>query len=331
MFNARSDLLFSLASSLALMAVAASGTAQSPAPAPSPSSPAPSQGPRPCTAPIHRHFDFWIGQWDVMGANGNFAGTNRIIAVDGGCALHESWSSGGGGYTGQSLNSVGLDGKWHQTWVDRSGLRLELTGGLVGSSMVLEGETLARGPQQPAALNRITWTPQSPNLVRQHWETSSDQGKTWASAFDGLYHRIPEATAPAPSFLTRLSGGWIGVGQLLERDSHVELRVEPILGRPLFALNWRNVVLSDPRSPFEGIAIYEDTGNGEFVATWWDSQGAKHPVKAGTTESSMTSAWGENGRTVYTLLANGELEVVDSTKRPDGAWDEFGRATLKRK
>jgi hypothetical protein len=45
----------------------------------------------------------------------------------------------------------------------------------------------------------------------------------------------------------------------------------------------------------------------------------------------MTSAWGENGRTVYTLLANGELEVVDRTKRPDGSWGEFGRATLKRK
>jgi hypothetical protein len=34
--------------------------------------------PRPCTAPLHRQFDFWVGAWDVIGANGQFAGTNRI-------------------------------------------------------------------------------------------------------------------------------------------------------------------------------------------------------------------------------------------------------------
>ncbi len=67
-------------------------------------SPAP---PRPCAAPLHRQFDFWIGIWDVTGPAGKFAGINRIEAVDGGCALAESWSSAGGGYTGHSLNSVG--------------------------------------------------------------------------------------------------------------------------------------------------------------------------------------------------------------------------------
>ena len=45
----------------------------------------------------------------------------------------------------------------------------------------------------------------------------------------------------------------------------------------------------------------------------------------------MTSHWGENGRTVYTLLPSGELEVIDHVKGPGGAWGEFARATLKRK
>jgi hypothetical protein len=286
---------------------------------------------RPCTAPMYRHFDFWIGRFDVVGPDGKFAGTNRIASIDGGCALHESWSSGSGGYTGQSLNSVGPDRKWHQTWVDSSGLRLELAGGLQGSSMVLEGETPSSDPKAPPTRNRITWTPENPNLVRQHWETSTDLGKTWTTAFDGRYHRLPEGAAALPSFMSKLSGGWIGAGQLMRRDSHAELHVERVLSRPLFSLNWRNVVTSDPRSPFEGTAIYEDKGDGELVATWWDSQGARHPIKASATENALTSHWGENGRTIYTLLPSGELEVVDSVKRPDGSWGEFGKVLLKRK
>ena len=48
---------------------------------------------RPCTKPLHRQFDFWVGLWDVTDPSGKFAGTNRIELVDGGCALFESWSS----------------------------------------------------------------------------------------------------------------------------------------------------------------------------------------------------------------------------------------------
>ena len=38
-------------------------------------------------------------------------------------------------------------------------------------------------------LNRITWTPNKDGTVRQLWEASTDQGKTWQVAFDGLYRR----------------------------------------------------------------------------------------------------------------------------------------------
>lgn len=292
---------------------------------------APAPSPRPCTAPIHREFDFWVGRWDVVNPGGKFAGVNRITRIDGGCALHESWSSALGGYSGQSLNSVALDGKWHQTWVDSSGLRLELAGGLVGASMVLEGETPSRDPKAAPTKNRITWTPENPNLVRQHWETSTDVGKTWTTAFDGRYHRVAEGPAPAESFLNRLLGGWIGGGQLMKRESHVELQVERGVHPALFTLSWRNVTTGNPRSLFEGAAVYKDQGKGELTATWWDSQGATHAIKASVAENAMTSNWGESGRTVYTLLPSGDLEVIDSVKRPDGVWGEFARATLKRK
>ena len=134
----------------------------------------------------------------------------------------------------------------------------------MGSSMVLGGETPSRDPKVPATKNRVTWTPESPNLVRQHWETSTDLGKTWTTAF-------------------------------------------------------------------EGVAIYTDRGKGDLTATWWDSRGTTHPIKASVAENAMTSYWGESGRSVYTLLPSGELEVVDSVKGPDGAWGEFARAKLKKK
>ena len=40
-------------------------------------------------------------------------------------------------------------------------------------------------------IERITWTPNADGTVRQHWEQSTDGGKTWTTAFDGLYRRKP--------------------------------------------------------------------------------------------------------------------------------------------
>lgn len=303
-------------------------SAQTPTPTQAPQGAPPRQG---CTDPKSREFDFWLGQWDVLAPKGQFAGVSRITLIDRGCVLHESWASGPGGYVGQSLNSVGPDGKWHQTWVDTTGARLDLAGGLVGGSMVMEGDAPQPDPSKPPLRNRITWTPMSPILVRQHWESSTDLGKTWTTSFDGQYHRIGEKTLASDSFMNKLQGGWIGTGQLMKRDSHVELEVEPTLGRPLFKLNWRNVVTSDPRVLFEGMAMYEDLGQGSLNAMWWDNGGAKHSIQAAANETSMTSLWGANGKTVYTLLPKGGLEVVDSTKAKDGTWSEFGKATLRRK
>ncbi len=287
--------------------------------------------PRPCSAPVHRQFDFWLGTWDVATADGKFAGTNRIELVDGGCALYESWSSGGGGYTGRSLNSVGGDGRWRQTWVDTGGLRLELVGALVDGKMVLEGETPAAAPGGPPTKNRITWSPEADGRVRQQWETSADGGKSYTSAFDGMYHPVKSAPREATGFLRKLAGGWIGTGSVMKREAHVELSVTPVLGEHFVRLQWTNNGGKDGRQPFEGLAIYEERPDGTYAATWWDSQGARHAVTATVEAGALQALWGERGRTVYRLLETGALEVTDSLKAADGSWTEFGRTTLKRK
>src|SRR5687768_1412209 len=85
----------------------------------------------PCSAPEHRQFDFWIGEWEVTGARGQKAGTNRIERILGGCVLYESWTSAGAS-RGHSFNIWDPgDTKWHQTWVDNSGTFLQLAGGII--------------------------------------------------------------------------------------------------------------------------------------------------------------------------------------------------------
>ena len=159
---------------------------QSTPPAPQPQA-QPAPRPNPCDAPEFRHFDFWIGEWDVAGPKGQKAGSNIIEPLAGNCGVHENWTGAGGGL-GRSLNTYDrADGKWHQVWVGSGGGMLRLSGGLRDGKMVLEGTTAAPGGR--TVMQRITWTPLEDGRVRQFWETSIDGGATWSVAFDGYYSR----------------------------------------------------------------------------------------------------------------------------------------------
>jgi hypothetical protein len=86
------------------------------------------------------------------------------------------------GYAGTSLSFYDAARKvWHQTWIDNQGGALYLEGGLAGDSMELRtvGDT--------AAFQRIRWSLLGDGRVRQHWEQTSDGGKTWTTVFDGYY------------------------------------------------------------------------------------------------------------------------------------------------
>ena len=140
-----------------------------------------------CSAPEHRQFDFWIGEWEVSRPNGAPAGRNRIESILDGCALSESWT-GAKGSAGNSYNAYDRQtGRWHQTWVDNGGLVLLLDGVFADGKMVLSGET--RDSSGARVVNRITWQETAPGAVRQLWETSRDGGRTWSVAFDGRYRR----------------------------------------------------------------------------------------------------------------------------------------------
>ena len=148
-------------------------------------------GTAPCSSPQHHEFDFWLGDWDVYGAQGKLAGTNRITREHGGCVVHEHYATDRG-YDGESFNVYDVTrGVWHQTWVDSSGLLLVLEGGLRDGAMVLEGNVL--GAAGKAVPQRITWTPRPDGTVRQLWQSQDPKGG-WSVVFDGTYKR--PAAAP---------------------------------------------------------------------------------------------------------------------------------------
>ncbi len=152
------------------------------------------QDTKPCSAPEFRHFDFWVGEWEVTAVNREgdrvVAGHNSITPINNGCSLHENWR----GVTvsrGQSFNSYDASRDvWHQTWVDNSGNLLMLEGGLQDGAMVLSGEGPALTSNDPAvkrAQHRITWQPNDDGTVTQTWEIGGPDA--WQTIFQGRYER----------------------------------------------------------------------------------------------------------------------------------------------
>ena len=138
-------------------------------------------------SPPHRQFDFWLGEWEVRDGAGKLGGHNRITAEQNGCVVEEQWRSLKGG-TGQSLNYYSpQSGKWHQLWLDAGASIIDISGGLDGGSMVLEGSIyyLASQAEKPF---RGTWTLLEDGRVRQFFQEQDASGN-WQTWFEGFYSR----------------------------------------------------------------------------------------------------------------------------------------------
>jgi tetratricopeptide (TPR) repeat protein len=143
----------------------------------------------PCLySPEYKQFDFWVGEWDVQN-NGQKAGTNSVQRIVDGCIILENWTSASGG-TGKSFNFYDANtGKWQQTWVDSTGNALNLTGEYKDNTLLYTGETRAKNGTR--TLHRLSFVNLGPQRVRQLWEQSTDDGKTWNVVWDGMYTRKP--------------------------------------------------------------------------------------------------------------------------------------------
>lgn len=151
---------------------------------------------KPCDGEAFRRFDFWVGEWNVTN-NGQFVGTNTIERISNGCALLESWVDGNG-VPGHSINFYDPHAdRWKQTWVGGGGLILEFVevdeADYGGASMRFVATT--HDAQGTASLQRMSFWVNDDSSVRQLFESSSDEGATWTTSFDGRYVRKDQAQA----------------------------------------------------------------------------------------------------------------------------------------
>lgn len=144
-----------------------------------------------------------------------------------------------------------------------------------------------------------------------------------------------QSPAAPPDVVARLVGRWTGSGTILGQPSTIELQWTRVLDGKFVRLTHTSRIGAAPKTTvFEGHAYYEAQASGGYRATWFDSSGQTRPITGVTTTDALVASWGspatEEGETTYTLLGDGQLEVVDRVKGRTGVWREFGRTRLSR-
>ncbi len=144
----------------------------------------------PCKLRSRRHqMDFWIGEWTVTNPAGKLIGTEKIEAVEEGCAIRELFSGNPAG-SGQSLTFYDrLTGYWRQVWMDPSGQRQDFYGELTDLSMGFVQITYSGGLK---TILTASLAPLPDGTVRQTAQRSTDDGATWIPVSNYLFTRKVE-------------------------------------------------------------------------------------------------------------------------------------------
>lgn len=149
---------------------------------------------KPCSNPVYRQFDFWVGEWEAYATNGKKAGDSKISVILDSCIILEEWTSTavtqGLRFAGKSFNTYNANTRqWQQTWVDNA----------AGSTEYLEGKFEDRKiifltkpfpfAQDSMAIRRLTFFNLGADKVRQLGEISKDNSTTWLTEYDLEYRR----------------------------------------------------------------------------------------------------------------------------------------------
>jgi hypothetical protein len=160
----------------------------SPSPAATPAvTPSPVPMSASCTGAPYRQFDFWLGDWDLIGPDGKKSADDHVAAILGGCAVEENWT---GARSGQGISFSAYDPatkRWHQTLMDDGGAVLNLEGEFADGKMILVGTRPSQKEKGVTITHRIAWTPQPDHRVKQVWENSTNGGRTWRLVSEGTY------------------------------------------------------------------------------------------------------------------------------------------------
>lgn len=149
----------------------------------------------PCSNPVYRQLDFWLGKWEAFGKNGKLAGTSHISSILDSCIVLEEWTSAslqqGLRYAGKSFNTYNVATKqWQQTWVDNTGANTAyLRGEAKKDTVIFYADKVEEG-RGKAFMRRLSFIKLNTDRVRQLGERSDDEGNTWTVEYDLEYRRI---------------------------------------------------------------------------------------------------------------------------------------------
>jgi hypothetical protein len=166
------------------------GLARAQPPAPSPS---PSPLGRPCEAePLNRALDFWVGDWDVRPAGAPPSrppSRSHIERVEDGCVIAEYYTTPQG-YSGRSINAYDAAHKrWQQVWMDNQGGVHNYFGEARDGNVYYQADQVYVPGQPKLVKAKMTFFNLGRDQVRQLGEQSTDEGKTWTTAYDLIYTR----------------------------------------------------------------------------------------------------------------------------------------------
>jgi hypothetical protein len=151
-----------------------------------------------------------------------------------------------------------------------------------------------------------------------------------------LCFAMSRSIAQHRNFLERMVGTWHATGTAFNMPAEVDMTWTPALNGRYTQIQYKIIMHTSKGTDqsFEGTAFYKQDGENKFKATWFDSGGDMHPITASNDEQTLTSLWGtpetKMGKTLYKLITDQTVEVIDFVQRKDGTWQQFGKNTLTR-
>lgn len=205
----------------------------------------------PCSNPVYRQFDFWIGEWEAFGIKGNKAGDSKISVILDSCVILEEWTSAGVQqglrYAGKSYNTYNsVTKQWQQTWVDNTGSSTEYLEGSYSSGKIIFISRPFLFKKDSFATRRLSFYKIADDRVRQHGEISKDEGNTYSTEYDLEYRKkIVSPVAIADTLLKKMqtaynSGAFETIASYYADNGKIVGPNTTISGKPNIIAYWKS-------------------------------------------------------------------------------------------
>lgn len=142
------------------------------------------QRPPACATPEDRQFDFWVGEWDVMGTGHRaLVAESTITLADEDCIVMENWRPFSSGHAHSISVYDHANRHWRQYYAGAGIAPTEYTG-VLDAAGVLRFDIDGSSPRKRMNYQRI-----DANTVRQWGEQYDEATHAWTTTWDLTYRR----------------------------------------------------------------------------------------------------------------------------------------------